>query len=403
MADQPNSRRYDLDWLRVFAFGLLILFHTGMMFVSWDWHVKNLETSPVLEVFMRFLHQWRMPLLFFISGGAVRFALNKYGTGGYVRERFRRVLLPLAAGMLLVIPPQVYYERMFQGFYYQSYGHFFLTVFTTGSYPAGNLSWHHLWYLPYIFVYSLLLLPLFLFLRRPAGRRLLAGMHRFLAAPGRLLLPALPLAAGELLLRPFWPEDAHNLWGDWANFTFCLLFFLTGYLLCSDEEIWPALEAYRHRALLLAAITMTLLSVCWYSDLEIGGTGILAYRVLHSLNSWCWVLLLLGFGRRWLSFNHPWLKYATEAVYPFYILHQTVIVILGFYIARWNLGLWWKYLLVAGGMMAATGVMYELVIRRVKFLRPLFGLRSLPRKVAPSHSEESLAPAAAGAAAGGES
>ena len=375
MENRLGQRRYDLDWLRVIAFGLLILFHTGMMFVSWNWHVKNPETSEGLEWVMRFLHEWRMPLLFFISGAAVWFAMEKYPLFSYLRERVLRLFVPLAFGMLVVIPPQVYFERKFQQWGYSSFWEFYPTIFTSGSYPQGNMSWHHLWYLPYILAYSLALLPILLWLRTTPGRRTMAKVRKGLCSPGALLLLCAPSALSDLCLRPYWPFDANNLVADWGNFTSKALIFLTGFVLCSGEEVWDRIEQYRLRALALGLATAATLYFCWYSSVEIQGLYRSAFRLLRNLNLWCWLLAVLGFGRRYLRFNHPFLKYATEAVYPWYILHQTVIVAIGYYAAGWNLGLWWKYIVVLAAMVIVTGLLHEFVIRRTPLLRPLFGLK----------------------------
>ncbi len=375
MGNRAGQRRYDLDWLRVIAFGLLILFHTGMMFVSWNWHVKNPETSVVLEWVMRFLHEWRMPLLFFISGAAVWFAMEKYPLPGYLRERILRLLVPLAFGMLAVIPPQVYFERKFQQWGYSSFWEFYPTIFTSGSYPQGNLSWHHLWYLPYILAYSLVLLPILLWLRTAPGQQTMAIIHRWLCNPGALLLICVPSALSDLCLRPYWPSDANNLVADWGNFSSKALIFLTGFVLCSGEQVWDRIEKYRLRALGLGLVTAAALYFCWYSGVEIQGLYRSAFRVLRNLNIWCWLVAVLGFGRRYLRFNHPFLKYATEAVYPWYILHQTVIVAIGYYAAGWNMAWWWKYCVVLAAMVTVTGLLHEFVIRRTPLLRTLFGLK----------------------------
>lgn len=375
MYDRMRERRYDLDWLRVIAFGLLILFHTGMMFVSWDWHVKNPETSVVLEWVMRFLHEWRMPLLFFISGAAVWFAMEKYPLLSYLRERTVRLFVPLVFGMLVVIPPQVYFERRFQGWDYASFWEFYPTIFTSGSYPQGNMSWHHLWYLPYILVYSLVLLPLLLLLRTPRGRKAMAVVRGALCRPGALLLLCVPSTVSDLCLRPFWPSDNNNLVADWGNFSSKAIIFLTGFLLCSGEEVWRRIERDRFRALGMGILVTCVLYFSWYSHFEIQGPVRAAYRVLRNLNLWCWILGLLGLARRHLYFNHPFLKYATEAVYPWYILHQTVIVAIGYYVAGWDLPLWWKYLIVLIAMAVVTGLLHEFVIRRTPVLRPFFGLK----------------------------
>jgi len=379
MQHRIRERRYDLDWLRVMAFGLLILFHTGMMFVSWGWHVKNPETSVALEWVMRFLHEWRMPLLFFISGAAVWFAMEKYPTLSYLRERAVRLLVPLVFGMLVVVPPQVYFERRFQQWDYASFWEFYPTIFTSGSYPQGNMSWHHLWYLPYIFAYSMLLLPLFLWLRTTRGRKALTFIRARLCRPGALLLLCIPSAVSDVCLRPAWPADTNNLVADWGNFTSKAIIFLTGFVLCSGEEIWDRIERDRFRALGLGLLATIVLYLSWYADLEIQGLSRAAYRVLRNLNLWCWLLGVLGLGRRYLRFNHPFLKYATEAVYPWYILHQTVIVAIGYYVAGWDMALWWKYTVVLIAMAIVTGLLHEFVIRRTSLLRPFFGLKIKPR------------------------
>jgi peptidoglycan/LPS O-acetylase OafA/YrhL len=214
-----------------------------------------------------------------------------------------------------------------------------------------------------------------------------------LCRPGALLLLCVPSAVSDLCLRPFWPGDANNLIGDWANFSSKGVIFLAGFLLCSGEEIWGAVERFHLRALALGIVTYGLLCLCWYGEWEIRGPGLAAYRTLRSLNMWCWILALLGFGKRHLSFNHPVLKYATEAVYPWYILHQTVIVMIGYFAAGWNMGMWWKYVFVAAAMLLITGALYEFPIRRCLVLRPLFGLKLRPRTGAIGSARAKCSPA----------
>lgn len=196
------QRRFELDWLRVLAFGVLILFHTGMMFNTWDWHVKNNVTVEWIEIVMAFFNQWRMPLLFFISGAAVWFMLDKYSPGRFVLERHKRLLFPLVVGMLIVIPPQVYYERLFQGATF-SFAEFYKTIFSFVPYPEGNFSWHHLWYLPYIFVYSLVALPLLMLLKSAAGQKYVSAFVQWFSKGSHIYLPFAVIAVSEVSLRPF--------------------------------------------------------------------------------------------------------------------------------------------------------------------------------------------------------
>jgi glucans biosynthesis protein C len=367
------KRRYDLDWLRVFAFALLMLFHTGMLFSTWNWHVKNLETSEGFDAVMRFLHQWRMPLLFFISGSAVWFAMDRYSSWQFFLERHKRLLLPLVAGMLIVIPPQVYYERLYHEQFYDSFWDFYRTLFTSGSYPDGNLSWHHLWYIPYIWVYSMLAFPLFLGLRTAMGRRGLAALMNCLARPWALLWVVVPSAVVEIWLRPYWPDDTNNLTADWGNFTHKLTFFLAGFAFASSPPVYDTL-ARRRRQFLLGGIAMlAVLEPIWLWDAYHPPAA--GYRLATNLHIWLWLFAALGYGRQYLSFNHPVLRYANEAVYPFYILHQTIIIILGYYLVPVDWGIGLKFCAVVAGMALSMTALYVGAIRPWNVMRVLFGMK----------------------------
>jgi hypothetical protein len=368
-------RRYDLDWLRVIAFALLMLFHTGMMFSTWDWHVKNLETSDAFDTAMRFLHQWRMPLLFFISGSAVWFAMERYSTWKFFLERHKRLLLPLVFGMLVVIPPQVYCERLYHEQQYDSFWDFYRTVFTSGSYPQGNLSWHHLWYIPYIWTYSLILLPLFVWLRSRSGRALLDRGLAWLEKPWMLFLLFVPAALSDVLLRPRWPGDAMNLIDDWGNFTHKLTFFLAGFVLASGVKVYDAIAAHRRWFLVCGIAAFGILQPIWASYWHVPANAVVAYRLVYNFHIWMWILAVLGYGRRYLSFNHPFLRYANEAVYPFYILHQTVIIILAYNLVYVNWGIGVKFPVVAVATFLICWAIYALVIKPWNPLRIAFGMK----------------------------
>ncbi len=375
MRERTYQRRYDLDWLRVSAFTLLILFHTGMMFNTWDWHVKNPETSVTLEYVMRFLNQWRMPLLFFISGAAVWFAMEKYSTGQFALERLKRLAVPLIFGMFVIIPPQVYYERLFQGREYGSFFDFYRTVLDLRPYPDGNFSWHHLWYIPYILVFSFLMLPAFHYLKAPVGRRRLALVMNRLAEGHRVWLLFLLMAASEICLRPFWPSNNNNLVDDWAQFATTLLIFTLGFCFASSDSVWPRLEKLRFRTLLLGIVASSLLYLSWYGDLEMPIAGRAFYQLIRSANIWFWILTALGFASRHLRFNSSVLEYANQAVYPFYILHQTITVVIGYYLVDWAAGIPLKFTVLAAGTFVGSWFLYEFPIRRSNLTRPLFGLK----------------------------
>ncbi|MBL7994332.1 acyltransferase family protein [bacterium] len=373
MKTTDPPRRYDLDWLRVIAFAILILFHCGMMFNTWDWHIKNNYTTNAIESFMNFLHQWRMPLLFFISGAAVWFAMEKYSLKQYFAERHKRLLIPLLFGMLVVIPPQVYHERLFQG-HTLSFTEFYTTVLQFKPYPEGNFSWHHMWYIPYIFTFSLITIPLFRYWKSENGRNQLARFVSKFENGSLILLWFIPMAISENILRPFWQENRNNLISDWAQFSATLILFCLGYILASQRNIWQTIERLRFKSLSFGCISFIILFVIWESNYEPNKIEYAVYRVLRSLNIWCWILILLGFGRRHLNFNNSVLKYTNEAVYPFYIVHQTVTVVAGYYLISWDIPILPKFLVVTGLTIGFSWIIYE-IVKRNNLTRLVFGLK----------------------------
>jgi len=368
-------RRYDLDWLRVNLFGLLILYHVGMFFVPWGYHLKNNFICSALTRPMLFLNQWRLPALFLISGMGTYYALGKRSGAQFARERLTRLLLPLTVGILLVIPPQVYFERLDQGQFSGSYLDFWPTEAFKGIYPAGNFSWHHLWFLPYLFIFSLLLLPILLYLRHHPQAKLFKRVQSLTDSPLRIFWLTLPLFLWEAFLEPFFPST-HALIGDWFNLVNYLTFFFYGFLMISiKDRFWATLKLYRRHFLycgIVAFVLMISLRMVFEDSLTIH----FIEAFFKVVNMWAWILTLLAYGAVYLNRTSQTLVYANEAVYPFYILHQTIMLAIGFYIKHlyWSWGL--KFLLMTVGTFGLTWLFYEFGIRRWTWIRPLFGLRN---------------------------
>jgi glucans biosynthesis protein C len=365
---KADDGRYDfLDWLRVMAIFLLLFFHTGMLFVGWGWHITNAETIPALVWPMDIAHRLRMPLLFVIAGAGMWYALRRRTIASFTGERTLRLLVPAIAGMFLIVPPQIFVERIAHGEWQGGYWQFMTDrVLQFQPYPAGNFSWHHLWFIVYLFAYVLLLLPLMSWWRRaqPAIR------------PGVWLFAlGLPLGLNELLLKPLFPET-HNLTSDWYIFIHYLLLTVFGFAVASMPGAWDWLASKRRWALGAGLVTLV-------SCVALLETGMIAHdtvgdHVMANLFTWFCIMAFLGYGRRYLSFSNPLLRWARDASYPVYILHQTVIIVIAYFVIQqpWSPGS--KYWLVLVPTLVACILMYE-GIRRVAPLRLLFGMKPSSR------------------------
>lgn len=360
-----DEHRPDLDWLRVVAIVLLHLFHTGMMFNTWDWHVKSAQALPVLEPVMDVLHHVRMPLLMFISGVGTAFALRRRSLPGFAKDRTKRLLWPLVFGMFVVVPPQIYVERLFRGQLHGGYADFYPSVFDFVPYPAGSFSWHHLWFVAYLFVYCVLSLPLFAALGTARGQAFLARAEGWLCRGWNVAWLFVPLALNGVLLHRY--PETHALLDDPRTFGHYGLLFLLGHLLGRCPRVWDHLVARRH-GLLGAGVVLFALMV---PDAEFP----LVPEVLGAtLALWLFILTALAYARVHIRTRRPWLRYAQERAYPFYILHQTVIIVVGYPLLALPVGPWALFGLVLAASFAATWGLSE-AVARVPWLRPCFGMK----------------------------
>jgi len=374
-ATTPKVRHDFLDWLRVIAIFVLIFFHTGMIFVGWGWHVVNPQTIPSLVWPMDIAHRLRMPLLFVIAGAGMWFALRNRDTVHFLRERTIKLLLPLIVGMFLIVPPQIWFERLLQGQWHGSYASFYLSrVLQFEPYPAGDFSWHHLWFVLYLYVYVLLLLPAMLWWKRSTFR----------PAPGKwLFLLGLPLALNEILLKARFPETG-NLINDWYVFNHYLLLTAYGYLMASIPGIWQWLASCRHMALGAGVALITLLIVLFHTSTIQHDS--MADHMLAGTFTWLCVMAFLGYGQRYLSFANPLLLWAREASYPVYILHQTVIVAIGYQVIQYSWTPWTKYFVILLLSIVSCLLLYQYCLRRFTVLRLAFGMKAStgkPRQAMP--------------------
>ncbi len=367
MQTHDNPRYEFLDWLRVIAIFVLLFFHTGMLFVGWGWHITNAETIPALQLPMDLAHRLRMPLLFLIAGAGLWFALRRRSGAQLLGERTLRLLVPAVIGMLLVVPPQVYVERLVDGDWHGGYLDFLTQrVFRFEPYPEGDFSWHHLWFIIYLYVYVLLLLPLLLWWRR-AKPSLKPGAWIFTLG--------LPLGINEALLKPFFPET-HNLTSDWYVFNHYLLLTIYGIVLASMDGAWDWLRDRRRQSMAVAA-TFTIGGLAMFeSGLVPRDTAF--DSVYANLFTWAWLMTFLAYGRQALSFSNKLLVWARDASYPVYILHQTVIIVIAYFVIGQSWSPWTKYAVVLVSTLIISVVLYEFLLRRFAVTRRIFGIKTHP-------------------------
>lgn len=367
-----QERRFDIDWLRIFLIFSVFLYHIGMFFNGWDWHLKNNVRVTSIHPLMTFLHYWRMPMLFFISGVGTYFALGTRGTWRYVGERHKRLFIPLVLGILILVAPQVYLERADQ---YKNYLDFYPHFFE-GSYPKGNFSWHHLWFICYLLIYSMLALPFFLLMRKH-GARVYPFFEKVLKIKGGFALLFLPVLASQIILLPHFPNETHDLTHDWAHFTFGFFFFIYGFVLLSDKRLVDCIFQQRHINLALGILTsLAMFHVTPLFAAE--GTRHISWELNRMLMSWFLPLAVFGYAQKYLNFDNKWRKYLNEAIYPVYLLHQPIILIIGYQLMNLQLGVLTKVLIMLGSASVMVFLIYMLVWR-FNALRFIFGMHMRKR------------------------
>jgi peptidoglycan/LPS O-acetylase OafA/YrhL len=379
-----TDRRYELDWLRAMVILSVFIYHSARFFNLDDWHVKNPTTYLSVEIWEQVLATWMMPLCFVISGASVFYALEKGGAGRFIKDKVLRLFVPLLVGIFTHSVLQVYLERMthgdFSGSFWEFYPHYF-----EGLYPfdGGNFAWMgvHLWYLELLFVFSLIFLPLFLWLKRGFGQRVLARLGDGLAVSAVAILLAAPITLVLALVDPESPlgMDKFGGWGILSH----AWFFLSGFVIVSHERLGQSIQRLRW-LWLLGAVALTVWQIApWViGSNALAGTPSYGFGLEHTdLMAYLWILAFFGLARQYLNFNTPRLQHANEAVLPFYILHQPVLLSVGYFVVQWPIPDLAKYAIIAASSFTIIIGLYEFGVRRFNVLRFLFGMKLLARLV----------------------
>ncbi len=329
---------------------------------------------------------WQMmPLLFLLSGLGSWYSLNSRSSGQYFFERVKRLLIPFyAAGIFILLPPQFYFDIVSHGgyvhsiwkvlpSYWDSSGSFRLYLdapYLTNLWPG------HLWFLQFLFIVSLLILPLLLYLKSEPGQRLIERLAGWSDRRGGLFLFLIPLALVRIALRSFFHGE-HT----WADLVYYAVFFLIGYVMAADRRFTESYKRHSWVCLVLGIAAAAgegalVFGLHYpYPGAESFSWTYVLFNMVMSIGNFCWVMFILSLAAKYLNFNNKVLAYANEAVLPFYILHQTIILLVGWYVIPTDMSIPLKYLIISTSSFVMIMALYELLIKRINAVRLMFGMR----------------------------
>ena len=394
---QPFQRQrlVELDWLRVLVFGLLILYHTGMLYAEgWGWHYKSNYTSKMLTNLMLWSNQWRMSLLFLISGAAVSFLLASQPWWLFIRKRIPLLLLPLLFGMMVIVVPQVYVEAHSKGqINSPDYWHFWYLYLDQTSEEFApyktlgkmHLTWNHLWFLPYILTYTIIFWMAYPLITSKFCAPIWRWIREHLSLSMIVVIPiAMFYGIGWWLYDKY--PTTHNLVEDWFNHARSFLCFVLGFALVRMPLQWRQLSSLRWYLLVAACVTYSYALFVFNGGSL--GENIVAQEInglIWSANGWLWILTIIAWAQYCLTSSNPLLKYLNSGVYCFYILHQTLIIVIAYFVVPEQFGPVVEPVIIISLVAAGCVVLFE-VIKRIPFVPILFGIQPKNHQSYDTHS-----------------
>jgi glucans biosynthesis protein C len=348
-----------------------------MFFVPWGWHVKTAAPIAWLEWPMMAVNPWRLSLLFVISGVVSRALLTKLNElGEFAKSRSWRLIIPLIAGMIFFVAPQPWVELRDRGVYSHGFVHFWLNDYAEFGNSRGTPlpTWNHLWFVAYLWVYSMILAAVSLL---PQHRRaeIQHGFDRLFAGWRLYLVPIFWLFLNRTILLPIFGET-HALADDlYGHLVYGFAFFF-GVGLARSATTWQSISKNWKTLLVAAALSIVLTFAIKFSDTALAATD-LARSGARAILAWTAILGLIGMALRYLHHDGPVRRYLTDAIFPYYIAHQTIIVVVGYQVKQLSADPWIEFVIILISTLAGCGLTYE-IGRRINWLRPFLGLKSRP-------------------------
>lgn len=383
-SSSASVRLHYLDWLRVLAVMGVVIFHAVHPFDTIPWQIKNNDQSMFLTVILLFFNFWGMHLFFLLSGAGSWFALQKRTLSRYASERFQRLMVPFIFGSLTMTPLMLYFTWQHKAPQWTALDYilFFLEDEVLKFGPDVVKIGFHLWFLGFLFAFSMLALPIFSWLKKDNGRKLAANLARIADKRGGLLVFCLPIVTIRFLLHPFFPVE-----NSWADFAVYFSFFVIGFLFYMDSRFQKAV--YRDWKIFLLAGTgcfIALLLMLAFGDpfdwaVTPNLPGFYFLWAFITIDGWCWSMFFFGLGMHKLDFTNAALEYCKNVILPVFILHQPVIIAIAYYVVQMDASIAVKLPIVVLGTGAICLALFELVIRRINAFRFLFGMKiRLPMK-----------------------
>ena len=384
MEPKARVRNNYLDWLRVLGILFVFIYHSTRLYNVEDWVVKNDIWYPSVEVWNGIATSWMMPLMFTISGASLFYAIGKGGFGKFLKDKTLRLLVPLLVGDLTHASLQSYLYNHTHGQFAGNY-----IQFLPQYYHLDTIAWEgmHLWYLLYLFLFSILLYPLLRWLKGN-GRGFLSRLDGWLSKSVLVYILALPILLLYLLPSDFPLMDENGGW----PYLFYLVFTLWGFVIISDEALRDRIRQLRWVSLTVGLALVAGFSIIYnqIADPDIMSPAVILAGSMRTFGGWIAVLAFFGLAMQYLNMRTARLDYANEAVLPFYILHQTVILAVGYFVLQWGLpdALEWAAVVVIS--FATIMAIYEYLVRRWNVMRFLFGMKPLPPRPAEGATQPQL-------------
>jgi hypothetical protein len=367
---QANTRRFDIDWWRVIAIIGVYLHHIGMPFNGDDFHIINDQSSKLLDDIMVFFEQFRLPLLFTISGVGTVYAFSKRNAWQFIKERAYRLLIPLIFGVLVIVPPQTYFEHKES---YASYWDVYSNLFS-------NLEANHLWFIENLFYISIAALPLIIFFRSKKSQKLLHFLNKLSRKRYGMFLFVIPLLAIKIISKKYYPDDSKDI-TNLSSTLFYGYFFFMGIVITSSKQMWTHLKRFRRFNLIVASASILLFYTYYFLPQEIVATHLTIptrWSIWHGISalvSWTLICTALGYGQVWFQKPSQLLFRLNEGIYPFYILHQTVLIVVGYYIIPLSMPIALKIGLLLLITFPVIIILYRTLVYPFKLARVMFGMK----------------------------